>query len=231
MGDFKARHNSPSHLPARYTSRSLFLFFLHSKDFSYSRFLSLQVTATYPELLKYAMKQSGDAWKRGTLGSQEDSRGTGVRGTPGSAGVRGTPGSAVVRDTPGTPGVGRIRKNTHSNHNLRRSSHILPDNNHSSNNTDTDDSASNSRADDFSEYLDSTQNIRQRHTAQPPRCTSSTSPLSTLSNTLSAECLTRPNSHSPLPLPALNINDIRELLQSHEEGIINHVVLQLNSSN
>ena len=158
-------------------------------------------------------------------------RRTPATGTPGSAGVRATstPGSARVRatGTPRTPGVGRIQKNTGSNRNLRRSSRNLPDNTSAHDDTDTEASTSNSEADEASEYQEPSQNI-----SQPLRSSSATPALSTSSYTMSAERSTQHRSRQPSPRshPALNIDDIRELLQSHEEDIINRVVLQLNSN-
>ena len=141
------------------------------------------------------------------------------RGTPGS-------GSHTGRGTPGIPGVGRIQKNTRSNHARRQASQSLQP---ADSNTDTNASSTSSEnaEDNTSEYRASPHQNSPHNTPNVSISTPST--LSETSFTLSAEdILQHPQSQ---PEPTLRLNDIRELLQSHEQGIVDRVVNQLNSQN
>ena len=91
----------------------------------------------------------------------------------------------------------------------------------------TNSSSSQSGEDKASEYRSTPPNNSPHDT--PELHQSSTLPLSETSVTLSAEDTTQRTQSQPEP--TLRLNDIRELLLSHEEDIVNYVVHQLNSQN
>ena len=135
-----------------------------------------------------------------------------------------TTGRSSHRTTPETSRAGRIQKNTCSNHTWRQVSQSLE---HNPALTETNSSSSQSGEDEASEYRSTPPNNSPHDT--PELHHSSTPPLSEISVTLSAEDTTQRTQFRPEPI--LQLNDIRELLQSHEEDIIKSVVHQLNSQN
>ena len=157
-----------------------------------------------------------------TPGSQSHN----TRDTPGSEShnTRSTTRRSSHRTTPGTSRAGRIQKNTRNNRTRRQVSQSLE---HNPALTETNSSSSQSGEDETSEYR-STPPINRPHDI-PELHHSSTPLLSETSVILSAEdTIQRTQSR---PEPTLRLDDIRELLQSHEEDIVNRVVYQLNSQN
>ena len=172
---------------------------------------------------------------RGTPGSQSHSTpgseshttpGSQSHTTPGSQShnTRSTTGRSSHRTTSGTSRAGRIQKNTRSNCTRRQVSPTLE---HNPALTETNSSSSQSGQDATSEHR-STPPINGPHNA-PELHHSSTPPLSETSVTLRARDTTQRTQSRPEP--NLRPNDIRELLQAHEEDIVNRVVHQLNSQN
>ena len=157
-----------------------------------------------------------------TPGSQSHN----TRGIPGSQShnTRSTTGRSSHRTTPGTSRAGRIQKNTCSNRTRHQVSQSLE---HNPALTETNSSYSQSGEDKASEYRSTPPNNSPHDT--PELHHSSTPLLSETSVTLSAEDRTQ-RTQSRLE-PTLRLNDIRELLQSHEEDIVNRVVHHLNSQN
>ena len=163
----------------------------------------------------------------GTPGSQSHSTpGSESHTTPGSQShnTSSITGSSRHRITPGPSRPGRIQKNTHSNRTRHQVSQSLE---HNPALTETNSSSSQSREDGAGEYGSAPTNNSLHNT--PELHDSCNPPLSETSVTLSAEDTTQQSQSRPEP--TLRLNDIRELLQSHEEYIVNRVVHQLNSQN
>jgi len=120
--------------------------------------------------------------------------------------------------TPGTLGVGRIEQNTRSSTWRQASNTDRRDPTHI--NTSTGSSSSASGDVDGSDYRNSSYNNSHLPTPQPQMST----PIAQSETlvTLSMEDTTR-HSHSH-PAPALRLNGIRALLQSHEQEIVNRLV-------
>jgi len=157
----------------------------------------------------------------GTPGSQSHTD----AGTPGSQShtTRRTPGRQSHTRTPGAPGVRRIEKNTRSR--TRRQASSTHSRDPTPINTTTGSSSSQSGDEEASDYRNSSYNNSPLPTPEPQ--TSTPIAQSETSVTVSMEDTTR-HSHSH-PEPALRLNDIRALLQSHEHEIVNRVVTQLNT--
>ena len=150
-----------------------------------------------------------------TPGSQSHN----TRGTPGSQShnTRSTTGRSSYRTTPGISRAGRIQKNMRSN---RTRHQVSQSREHNPALTETNSSSSQSREDEASEYRSTQQNNSPHDT--PELHHSSTPPQSETSVTVSALDMTQRTQSRPEP--TLRLNDIQELLHSHDEDIVNHVV-------